>query len=228
MNTRSLSTRIAQLGGADTDLLDRAPSEEARFVNIGVVVLTTAALSTFSMFFALVDGLAAPWWVAGPLGFGWGFTVLNLTRLLIVGVGRRSGAWRTAVMLVPRLAILVLIAIVIVTPLVLRIFQTEIADEVRATNLAAVAALRESPDAKRLDELSEKIATDQGILAGNIPGVTSAKAEAAEARLRDAQTNLEHKRTAAANLYDAMRCELTGEMCSVAAARSGRAHATSR
>src|SRR2546430_5457179 len=221
MNTRSLSTRIAQMGGADPDLLDRAPSEKARFVNIGVVVLTTAALSTFSMFFALVDGLAAPWWVAGPLGFGWGFTILNLTRLLIVGVGRRSGPWRTAVMLVPRLAILVLIAIVIVTPLVLRIFQTEIADEVRATNLAAVAALRESPDAKRLDEFNEKIATDQQILAGNIPGVTSAKAEAAQARLREAQTNLEQKRTAAANLYDAMRCELTGEMCSGSSGKVG-------
>lgn len=224
-NSARIGTLLARLGGAYPKYLDQAPSAKGRFVQMGLVLLSTAGLAVVSMSFALTDGLKTSWWVAVPLGVLWGFVILNLDRLLIQNMRVGGGAWRVLMMIAPRLAIAALLGIVIATPLVLRVFHDEIAADVRIQNVKDTVNLgkdrAETPEVKRLAELNAKIATDQGILAGNIPGLTSPNVEAARTNLTNAQANLTEKRKISAALYDQMRCELDGERCSGGSGKRG-------
>ena len=47
---------MAGLGGADSEILAKAPRERARFVQMAGVLLTTAGIAILAMIFALHDG----------------------------------------------------------------------------------------------------------------------------------------------------------------------------
>jgi hypothetical protein len=55
-----VSDFLARLGGVDLDVLRRAPSARSRFVQMALVLLTTAGVAVVSMSFALHDGVRAP------------------------------------------------------------------------------------------------------------------------------------------------------------------------
>lgn len=221
----SLGTLLAQLGGGDPLILSHVPTARGRFIQMGLVLLSTASLAVVSMSFALVDGLRARWWLAIPLGIGWGFVILNIDRLLIQSIRPGGGFWRTLWILLPRLLVAGLLGLVIATPLVLRVFDSEIEAEMRRTNAAATNEIAEtrasSPEAKRLAEVNERIATNEGILAGNLPGLTSPNVQAATERLTRAEADLERKRKIANEAYDAMICELDGRRCRGASGKHG-------
>jgi hypothetical protein len=128
-------------------------------------------------------------------------------------------------MVLPRLLMAALLGTVIATPLVLRVFASEIEAEMRISNARDTIVLgtvrQETPDAKRLAEVKGKIAENEGILAGNLPGLTSPNVQAATDRLAKAEQDLEKKRVAADKAYLAMRCELDGYQCNGASGNKG-------
>ena len=112
------------LSGARLEVLDRCPTERGRFEGIGGAVLTTGVLAMISMTFALHSALGAALSIALPTGVAWGFAIMGLDRMLVATIqadGPRR--WRTAL---PRILMAVLMGVVISTPLVLRIFKSEI------------------------------------------------------------------------------------------------------
>lgn len=225
MTEKTVGALLSRLGGANAEVLAKVPAAKGGFIQMGLVLLSTAGLAVVSMSFALVDGLKAPVWVAIPLGLGWGFVIINLDRMLIQNMRVGSGVWRAVGMIAPRLLVAGLLGIVIATPLVLRIFHDEILANMREENARSVAQLaadrKNGPEAKRLEEVNAKIATNEGVLAGNVPGITSPNVEAARTQLREAETTLTAKRDAAAKAYDAMRCELDGERCAGGSGKRG-------
>jgi hypothetical protein len=116
------------LVGADFEILDRVPTERMKFESQGWAVLITSGTATISMWFALSSALGMNGFAAVLFALGWGVTILFIDRWLITTMPLGSSR-RKFIFAVPRLLLAVLLGFVIATPLVLRIFQPEINDQ---------------------------------------------------------------------------------------------------
>lgn len=129
---RRIGPGLRHISGVDEGLLDRVPTERARYTAMGGVVVGTASIAMCSMWFALTEVSGG---LEGATAFGalllallWGVFVLNLDRWLITST---SGTWwRRASMLLPRLVLAVLFGIVIAEPIVLRVFESAVQEHV--------------------------------------------------------------------------------------------------
>src|ERR687884_1332422 len=154
---RRIGDGLAALAGAREDVLEAAPSARARFVALGGVLLSTGALAVLSAAFAVHMALGVWWPFALLLGLGWGAVVVNLDRMLLVGMAHDASLRRNLVLAVPRVGLALILGAVIATPLTLQVFSSEIDAEVKAMQAEASDAYRESleTDARfaGLDEL---------------------------------------------------------------------------
>ena len=115
---------VFALSGANEEVLALVPSERARFESLGWAILITSGVATVSMWFALASAVGINGILAFPIALAWGLVIMGIDRWLIVTMpveGRRKFA-----IAVPRLALALLLGTLISTPLVLRIFQSEI------------------------------------------------------------------------------------------------------
>ena len=60
MKRINISDSLAWLGGADKDTLAVVPQERMRFIQMALVLLTTASIAMVSMMFAMNDGVKVP------------------------------------------------------------------------------------------------------------------------------------------------------------------------
>ena len=115
---------LISLSGAKADVLDRCPSERAKFEGVGGAVLTTSVLATISMWFALYSALSVNPFLAVPVAAVWGLIIMSLDRWLVSSIpADGSRRWQLAA---PRVLMAILLGFVISTPLVLQIFRPEI------------------------------------------------------------------------------------------------------
>src|SRR5919112_1571338 len=110
---RRIGDSLAALAGARPDILETAPGARARFVALGGVLLSTGGLAVLSAAFAVHMALGAWWPVALLLGVGWGFVIVNLDRMLLVGMAHDSSLKRNLLMAVPRVGLALVLGIVI-------------------------------------------------------------------------------------------------------------------
>ncbi len=111
--------------GANRSLLNRCPTETAKFTGIGAAVFFTGVLAAFSGGFAFYTVFDNIWWA---LGFAllWGTIIFNLDRF-IVSTMRKRGDWLKEFFIAsPRILLAVMLAIVISKPLELKIFEKEL------------------------------------------------------------------------------------------------------
>lgn len=229
--TRSHRVRdgLAWLGGADAGVLAQAPSARGRFVQMGLVLLTTAGLAVVSMSFALHDGLkVTSWWAVLPFGLFWGFVILNLDRFLVLSMGATRNMRHLAAMAVPRLLMAAVLALVISTPLVLRVFQSDITAEVDKYQLSQSEAVGKqevaSKEQSEAENLAKQIDEYQATLDGKLPGtVTSPALETSRRRFKELQRDVSAKRRTADAKYEEWQCELygAGPKCRRASTRKG-------
>jgi hypothetical protein len=153
---------LARLAGAQPDVLAKAKTDRVKFSAMGGVLLTTAGVAGVSAAFALISTLKLPPAVAAFAGLLWAVVILNLDRMLIVNMRRQSGWLRNLAAAVPRLLLAVVIGSVVSMPLVLRIFEPEIANEMQVMHsdnlISAQRKLTEQfadidPTQKKVDEL---------------------------------------------------------------------------
>jgi hypothetical protein len=115
---------VLGLSGADEEILEYVPSERTKFESLGWAILITSFMAMISMWFALSSALGINGIVAIPVAVFWGLVIMGIDRWLITSMpvdGRRKFA-----MAVPRVLLAILLGTLISTPLVLRIFQSEI------------------------------------------------------------------------------------------------------
>ena len=220
---------FAWLGGADLKVLAHAPGyERTRFIQMAIVLLTTAGIGIVSMMFALHDGVRTSLVVAVIGGLAWGFVILNLDRFLVLSMGHSRDLKRLLLMALPRLGLAAVISLVVATPMTLRIFASDINNEMvqlNATESQRVAQQQlQSGPATQAAAILSKIQTDQQVMAGHLQGTVSnpqvtfwqGKVTALTSQVQQAQTAMD---TAQA----AYQCELygSGPNCEGASNRQG-------
>src|SRR3712207_9088584 len=94
---RRLGGGLGVRGGARPDVLEAAPGARPRFVALGGVLLSTGGLAVVSMAFAVAMALGVWWPVALLIGAGWGFVVVNLDRMVLVGMAHDASVDRESV-----------------------------------------------------------------------------------------------------------------------------------
>jgi len=136
-----IAQRLRLLTGVREEVLDKIPAERTRYTALAGVMVCTASIGGFSMFFALseVMGKAEIWFVV--LAVFWTIFILCVDCWLVSSTA--GSRWRTRVsVLLPRLAIAAVFGIVIAEPLVLRVFQTGIVNYVKQERQDAIDNLR--------------------------------------------------------------------------------------
>jgi len=115
---------LLALSGARSDILDQCDTERLKFQSLGWVILITSVMATVSMWFALNSAMGVNAFVALLAALLWGLIILGIDRWLVTSMPiDGSRRWPIAV---PRLILAILLGTLISTPLVLRIFQSEI------------------------------------------------------------------------------------------------------
>jgi hypothetical protein len=207
---------LAWLGGADLKILAQAPGyERTRFIQMAIVLLTTSGIGTLSMMFALHDGVGTPLAVAIIGGLVWGFIILNLDRFLVLSMGHTRDWKRLLLMALPRLALAAVISMVVATPLTLRIFASDIKNEMVQVNAneskqVAKEQLQTGPATQAASTLA-KINTDKQILAGHLQGtVSNPEVTFWQNRVDTLTTQVQQARTAMDKAQAAYQCEVDG------------------
>jgi hypothetical protein len=207
---------LAWLGGADLKILAQAPGyERTRFIQMAIVLLTTSGIGTLSMMFALRDGVNTPLAVAIIGGLVWGFIILNLDRFLVLSMGHTRDWKRLLLMALPRLALAAVISIVVATPMTLRIFASDIKNEMiqlNATESRQVAKeqLQTGPASQAASTLA-KINTDKQILAGHLQGtVGNPEVTFWRSKVDTLTTQVQQAQTATDKAQAAYQCEVDG------------------
>ncbi|REE96884.1 DUF4407 domain-containing protein [Thermomonospora umbrina] len=120
---------LVWLSGARKDLLALAPGDRPKYVGIGSAILLTGSIAGIAMAFALDSAVKVATPLAVLFGLAWMAGIILLDRWLVASI-QRGSLWQNVFTAVPRLALAVLFGVVISTPLVLRIFEPEIAAEI--------------------------------------------------------------------------------------------------
>src|SRR3954452_18331990 len=118
-----LGDGLAVLAGARPDVLAAAPGARARFVALGGVLLSTGGLAAVSAAFAVHMALGVWWAFALVVGLGWGAVVVNLDRMLLVGMAHDVSVERNVAMAAPRVGLALVLGVVVATPLTLQVFH---------------------------------------------------------------------------------------------------------
>ncbi|MFG6503957.1 DUF4407 domain-containing protein [Microbacterium sp. P05] len=213
----SWGRRLAVLGGADSAVLDDVPEETPRFVQMFLVLAGTALVSALSMLFALMTGVRIAVWLAVPLAIVWALIIFNLDRFLTSSMRSTRNPWRLLGLAFPRVVMAALIGIVVAEPLVLQVFQNDIAREVTSTNISQALsdqdAVTSGPEKQALDAATARMTAleDQaatGIVAGT--SSTSAEAAAAQASVDQLTAQLAAQQAVIDQARALYQCELTG------------------
>ncbi len=217
------------LAGARPDVLEAAPGARAKFVALGGVLLSTGGLALVSMAFAVHMALGAWWPLALVIGLGWGLVVVNLDRMLMVGMAHDSSLKRNLVLAVPRVGLALVLGVVIATPLTMQIFAKEIDTEIVTMQAEQGDAYRASlsDDARfaHLPELEERIAQSEAVVASG--GVADTGLAVVRADVTAKQTALDAEIATARELDAKAQCELDGS-CGTGDAGTGQAYIEAR
>ncbi|HWU06415.1 MAG TPA: DUF4407 domain-containing protein, partial [Streptomyces sp.] len=222
---RRIGDGLAGLAGAHPDLLEAVPTARARYVALGGVLLSTGGLAVLSASFAVHMALGAPWPVAVVFGLGWGVVIINLDRMLLVGMAYDSSIRRNLLLAMPRVALALVLGTVIATPLTLQVFHPEIDTEVVTLRAEAADAHKTSLDSdarfRPLPTLRARVAAEQAVIASG--GRTDPALAAVHEQVRIEQAAYEEAVRSHQELSSRAQCELDGT-CGTGDAGDGTAY----
>ena len=143
---------LITISGAREEILRECPTERVKFQSLGWAVLITSGIAAVSMWFALNSALGLNPVLAFPLALLWGLVIMGIDRWLITSIpSHGSRRWTVAL---PRLLLAVLLGTVISTPIVLRIFQTEINNKIAQIDTQQANAYLAS---QRRSQIADKV-----------------------------------------------------------------------
>jgi Domain of unknown function (DUF4407) len=207
---------VLALSGADEEILEYVPSERTRFESLGWAILITSFMAMISMWFALSSALGINGILAIPVAVFWGLVIMGIDRWLITSMPIEGG--RKFAMAVPRVLLAILLGTLISTPLVLRIFQSEIDAQMavmQQKNYSSFLSAQQSSQVNQQvttydDELQQldTVINSHGAQTGN----TAADPElvAYNKQLTQLQSQLTHWTGLKATYYTDYTCQLYG------------------
>lgn len=114
--------------GADSQLLQKCPTETSKYVGIGATIFFTGVFAALAGGYALhmvFDSV----WIASIFGLLWGLMIFNLDRYIVSSMRKDGKFGRELLSASPRIILAIIISIVIAKPLELKIFEKEINPE---------------------------------------------------------------------------------------------------
>jgi hypothetical protein len=166
---------VLALSGVHIETLELVPSERPRFESLGWAILITSGLAVVSMWFALASAMNVNGILAVPIAICWGLVIMGIDRWLVTSMPIDNN--RKFALAAPRVLLALLLGTLISTPLVLRIFQTEINAQIASMQQSnynvflkqqqgSQVAQQVSTYSKELDNLNTVI-NSQGASTGN-------------------------------------------------------------
>jgi Domain of unknown function (DUF4407) len=197
------------ISGARTDVLDRCPTERIKFQSLGWAILITCGMATVSMWFALTSAMGfSPVW-SFPIAVLWGLIIMGIDRWLVTSMpvdGRRK-----FLIAAPRLALALLLGSLISTPIVLRIFESEINNQIsviKENNEAAfLTSQQHSAVAARVTEWQNRVTNLQQVIDSHGAKPIDPASDPIVAGLT---SQLSSERKVATSDYHAWQCQLYG------------------
>jgi hypothetical protein len=224
-----IGNALAVLAGARADILEVAPGARAKFVALGGVLLSTGGLAVLSAAFAVHMAVGAVWPVAVLIGLFWGLVIVNLDRMLLVGMAHDASPKRNLLMAVPRVGLALVLGIVISTPLTLQIFHKEIDTEIVALQAEQSDAYKKSLDSDArfagLPGLRDRVAAEQALVASG--GQSDPALAPLQASLAAAQSAYDQELASQQDLQNKAQCELNGT-CGTGDPGAGEAYVQAR
>src|SRR5690348_7805194 len=123
-----VGTFLITISGARPEVLERCPTERIKFQSLGWAILITSGMAIVSMWFALTSVMGFNPILSFPVAVLWGLIIMGIDRWLVTSMpldGKRK-----FLIAAPRLVMAILLGSLISTPIVLRIFQSEINNQV--------------------------------------------------------------------------------------------------
>jgi hypothetical protein len=220
---------LAGLAGARSDILELTPGARSKFVALGGVLLSTGALAVLSMAFAVHMALGVWWPIAALVGLGWGTVVVNLDRMLLVGMAHDASLKRNLILAVPRVGLALVLGVVIATPLTLQVFHKEVDTQIVALQAEKSDAYQRSLDGDArfagLPELREQVALEQEIVASG--GLADPALAVVHGELTARQAAYDQAMATQRELEARAQCELDGT-CGTGDAGTGTAYQEAR
>jgi hypothetical protein len=197
------------LSGARPEVLARCPTEHVKFQSLGWAILITCGMATVSMWFALTSVLGFNAAFSLPVAILWGLIIMGIDRWLVTSMpldGRRK-----FLIAAPRLALAILLGSLISTPIVLRIFQSEINNQIsviKQDNEAAfLSSQQHSAVAARVTQWQNTVNNLQSVISS---GGQQPINPADDPEVEGLTSQLNTERTIAAQDYKAWQCQLYG------------------
>ncbi|WP_454697833.1 DUF4407 domain-containing protein [Arthrobacter humicola] len=207
--------KLAVLGGAELALLKLVPTALGQFVQFALVLLGTALMAAVSMWFAMVQGLRVNPLLAVPFAALWGLLILNLDRYLTTSMQSTSSFKQALWMTIPRVLMAALIGVVVSTPLVLKVFESDINAQMAYYNLQQSqnnrSPLEASAFQKNVDSLQAEVTRLQQVQAGNNGALIDPTIEADKKRIEDLINSVNQQRPIADEAQKLYICELYGK-----------------
>lgn len=136
-----MSKWLINISGARPEILCLCPSERVKFVSLGWAMLIASGIAAVSLWIALTSVIGLNGVLAVPAAIAWGFVVLGIDRWMVTSLPGGSHQW---MQLIPRLIVTLLLGVIVSAPLVLRLFQPEINQQ--------IAVMQEQRDATFLQD----------------------------------------------------------------------------
>lgn len=208
---RHIGRLLVWLSGARPEILERFPADRAKYVGIGAAIVITGAVASVSMTFALNTALAVPLAAALPSALAWGIAIMSLDRWLVVSLQRQHNRWRYFTLAVPRILMAVLFGSIISTPILLQVFQPEIARQVIVIQEQRIneffRTLPASALSKRITADKARVVDLDRIIAGGGEPSTNPFSSPLITGLNQ---QLDAAKTTELNSFDLWQCELSG------------------
>lgn len=206
--------KVAVLGGAEPGLLKLVPTSLGGFVQFAFVLLGTALLAAVSMWFALVQSLKINPILAVPFAVLWGLLILNLDRYLTTSMQSTSSFRQALQMAIPRIIMAALIGLVVSTPLVLKVFESDINAQMAYYNLQQSqnnqTPLEASAFQKNVERLQADVTRLQQVQAGNNGAVANPIVDVDNKRIEELTNSVNQQRPVADEAHKLYECELYG------------------
>jgi hypothetical protein len=197
------------ISGARIEVLRRCPTERIKFQSLGWAILITSGMATVSMWFALTSAMGFNPGLSFPVALLWGFVIMGIDRWLVTSMpldGKRK-----FLIAAPRLALAILLGSLISTPIVLRIFQSEINNQIsiiKENNEAAFLTSQQRGAVQaRVTTAQAKVTNLEQVIDSN--GAVAID-PASDPVVQGLTTQLVNERKVAATDYHAWQCQLYG------------------
>jgi hypothetical protein len=200
---------LIKVSGARPEVLARCPSERIKFQSLGWAILITCGMATVSMWFALTSVMGFNPVLSFPVAILWGLIIMGIDRWLVTSMpldGKRK-----FLIAAPRLALALLLGSLISTPIVLRIFESEINNQIsiiKETNEATfLTSQQHSSIVARVNEWQAAVDNYERVIDSK---GAQAIDPASDPDVKGLTTQLNSERTVATTDYHAWQCQLYG------------------